>query len=101
MFFLSNPFKTNGIFHKATMIKGRMVHGMYRGDTGYNFQKKILHFSKDRFCFSKLNSAEPDEMLHYGHNAAFHLGLHCLPNRTFSIWEKAPGQYWKKVVDLT
>ena len=32
--------------------------------------------SKDRFCLSKANSADPDEMPLY---AAIHLGLHCLP----------------------
>ena len=36
-----NPFKTNGIFHKATYNKVRMVHCIYLGVTGYNFQKSM------------------------------------------------------------
>ena len=34
--------------------------------------------SEDLFTFT--NSVDPDEMQHY---AAFHLGLHCLPNYPF------------------
>ena len=33
-----------------------------------------------KIYFVLANSADPDEMLHY---AAFHLGLHCLPNCPF------------------
>ena len=40
---LINPFRTNGIFHKATYKKVRMVHCMFSGVTGYNFPK-ILYF---------------------------------------------------------
>ena len=41
----------------------------------YNFQKNIVLFSL-KIDFVLANSAEHGEMLH---NAAFHLGLHCLP----------------------
>ena len=69
---LINPFQTNGIFHKATYNKVRMVHHYrYCGVTGYNFHN-ILSLKVE--IVSK-NSAHPDEMPHI---AAFHLGLHCL-----------------------
>ena len=42
--FIINPFQTNGIFHKATYNKGRMVHFIYLGATGYNFQKQMYFF---------------------------------------------------------
>ena len=52
---------------------------MNRGATGYKTNKKYyISFSEDLFCVA--NNADPDEM---PHNAAFHLGLHCLPNYPF------------------
>ena len=56
-----------------------MVHCIYLGITGYNFQRNIL-FRSLKVDFVIANSADPDEMPHY---AAFHLGLHCLPKYTF------------------
>ena len=47
--------------------------------TGYNFQKNIVSISL-KISFVLANSADPDEM---PHDAAFHLGLHCLPNYPF------------------
>ena len=38
--------------------------------------KKTSAFLSQKIVFVLANSADPDEMLHYG---AFHLGLHCLP----------------------
>ena len=64
----------DGIFHKASYNKVRMVHRIYCGVTGYNFQTKCISFSEDRFVLT--NSADPDEMLHF---AAFHLGRLYLP----------------------
>ena len=55
------PFQTNGIFHKATYNKGRMVHCIYRGVTGYNFPKNIAFLSM-KMDFELANSADPDEM---------------------------------------
>ena len=40
----------------------------------YFLFKKIVFLSEDLFWFNK-QSVDPDEM---PHNAAFHLGLHCL-----------------------
>ena len=51
-----------------------MVHCIYYGVVGDNFQKYCISFSKIKFVLT--NSVGPDEMPHY---AAFHLGLHCLP----------------------
>ena len=47
-----------------------------RGHTLY-FPKIFISLKID---FVLTNSADPDEMLH---NAAFHLGLHCLPKYPF------------------
>ena len=54
--------------------KLRIVHRIYLGVSGYNFQKKIVFFwLKVFFTFS--NNVDPNEMQHY---ASFHLGPHCL-----------------------
>ena len=47
------------------------------GSQVINSNKHFISFSED-FVF--VNSADPDEMSLY---AAFHLGLHCLPNYSF------------------
>ena len=52
-----------------------MVHCIYGGVTGLNFQNNIV-FSSMRIALVLANSVDPDEMQHY---AAFHLGLHRLP----------------------
>ena len=72
-----NPFQTNGIFHKVTYNKVRIVHCIYLGVTGYNFQKYCISFFL-MMDFVLANKADPDKRLH---DAAFHLGLHyvCLP----------------------
>ena len=49
-----------------------MVHCVYIGMSGNDFQKILLCLTENLFY---LNSVDPDEMLHH---AAFHLGLHCL-----------------------
>ena len=40
-----NPFRTNGIFHKATYNKVGMVYCINSGDKGYNFEKNIVFLS--------------------------------------------------------
>ena len=49
-----------------------MVHCMFWGATGYNFQKQSISLKID---FVLTNSADPDEMPHY---AAFHQDLYCI-----------------------
>ena len=71
----TNPFRINGILHKATYNRVRMLHCIYWGDTGYVFKKYIVFLSlKTNFVLA--NSANLNEMAYY---AAFHLGFHCLP----------------------
>ena len=50
-----------------------MVHCIYQGVSGYNFQKNV--FLSLLINFVSANSADPDEMPPY---VAFHLDLHCL-----------------------
>ena len=70
---LLNPLQNNGIFHKATYNKVRMVHYIFRGATGYDFKtNNSVSFKID---FTLANSAKPIEMPRY---VAFHLGLSCL-----------------------
>ena len=52
-----------------------MVHCIYQGVTGENFQTRCA--SAPEYCFLA-NSVDPDEMPHSVHSVAFHLGLHCL-----------------------
>ena len=53
------------------------------------FKGSQVEFSNDDVVLSLnvvlilANSADPDEMQH---NAAFHLGLHCLPKYPFNLW---------------
>ena len=54
---------------------------------GYNFPDKIEFLSK--MVLVHANSVDPDEMLH--NNAAFHLGLHCLPKYPFRGFQNAKG----------
>ena len=56
-----------------------MVHCIYLGSTGYDFQKNIVFFCLKIF-FTYTNSVDPDEMQHY---AAFYLGLHCSQNYSY------------------
>ena len=79
--------QANGIFHKGTYNKVRMVHCIYWGVTGYNWQKYCISFSENLF-FVLANSADPDEMLHY---AAFHLGLHWMLKYPFRGFWSAKG----------
>ena len=51
---LVNPFQINGIFHKATYNKVRMVHCIYRGVIGYNFQRIIVFLSLKIDFFKEL-----------------------------------------------
>ena len=76
---LINPFEINGIFHKATYNKFRMVHSILRGVTGSNFQYTIAFLSL-KLNFVTANSADLDKMPHC---VAFHLGLCCLPKYSF------------------
>ena len=83
-------FRLMEFFHKhvATYTKVRMFHCVYCWVTGYNFQKHIVFISlKIDFVFAK--SADPDEMQH---NAAFHLGLHCLRKYPFRGFLSTMGQ---------
>ena len=69
-----NPLYTNGFFLLVLCNKIGMVHCTYIGVSRYNFKiKYCILLSEDLFTFT--NSVDPDEMQH---NAAFHLGLHCL-----------------------
>ena len=54
-----NPFKTNGIFHKATYNKSGWSI-VYWGINGNNFQKYGIFLSENHFVLA--NSANPDEM---------------------------------------
>ena len=73
-----NPLCNKGFFLLVWCNRLGIVHCTFIGVSGYNF-KKILHFlSEDLFYFS--NSVDPDEM---PHDAAFHLGLHCLQKYLF------------------
>ena len=69
-----NLFSTNGISHRATYNKVRMLHCIYLGDTVYNFQKNNVFLSLE-IDFFKANSANPVEIPH--------LDLHCLPEYPF------------------
>ena len=51
--------------------------------------KKIIVFLSLKIDFVLANSVDPDEMLHY---AAFHLGLHCLPNYPFRVYWSSKGE---------
>ena len=55
------------------------VHCTYLGETGNNFNKKILYFCLKIFL-TFTNRVDPDEMQR---NAAFYLGLHCLRKNSF------------------
>ena len=58
-----------------------MVHCIYLGVAGYNFQKKYcILLSEDLFTFT--NSVDLDEMQYY---AAFHLGLQCLQKYSLRV----------------
>ena len=59
--------------------KPGIVHCTYLGVSGYNFQKIIVFFCL-KICFTFTNSVDLDKMQH---NAAFHLGLHCLQKYLF------------------
>ena len=48
--------------------------------SSYNFQKNIVFCLNTIFTFA--NSVDPDEMQH---NAAFHLGIHCLQKYSFRV----------------
>ena len=52
-----------------------MVHCIYQGVTGFNFQIKMYLSPLNDIVFILANSANPDDM---PHSAVFHLGLHCL-----------------------
>ena len=52
----------------------------------YNFRKYCILLSEDLLIFT--NSVDSDEMQH---NAAFHLGLHCLINYSFMGFLNAKG----------
>ena len=55
---------------------GVWVFTLNMGGSQVLILKKIIIFLFLKIEFVLVNSAEPDEMLHY---AAFHLGLHSLP----------------------
>ena len=40
-----NPFQTNGHFHYAKYNKVSMIHCIYLGVTGYNFQLVLYFFT--------------------------------------------------------
>ena len=63
------------------------MHCTFLGVLGCNFQKKVLYFMPvDLFTF--INSVDTDEMQH---NAAFHLGLPCLPKYPFRGFHSTKG----------
>ena len=51
----------------------------YLGVFGYNFQK-VLYFMPGDLFLTFINNVDTDEIQH---NAAFHLGLPCLPKYPF------------------
>ena len=64
---------------------------MYLGVTDYTCNSILYCFFFIVFLkvvFVKAKSADPDEMLH---DAAFHLGLHCLPKYPFRGIQYAKG----------
>ena len=80
-----NLFRTNGISHRASYNKVRMIYWVYCGYTCYNFPKNIVFLSM-KIYFDFANSADPDEM---PHDAAFHLDIHCLSKYPFrGFWSK-------------
>ena len=56
---------------------------VYRGATGYNFQKKYIVFLSLKIDYDLANSADPDGIIPY--YTAFHLGLHCLPKYPLGV----------------
>ena len=64
-----------------------MVHCIYQGVTGLNFQIK-MYLSPLNDVFILTNSANPDEMLHF---LTFHLGLHCLLKYQFMGFQYTKG----------
>ena len=56
-----------------------MVHYIYGGVKGYDYQIKTVFLSL-KIIFVLENSVDPDKMLHY---VTFYLGLHCLPEYAF------------------
>ena len=76
---LFNPLYTNGFIHLVLYIKLRIVHCIFLGMSGYDFEKNIVFFCLETH-FTITNSVDPDEMQH---DAAFHLGLHCLQKYSF------------------
>ena len=55
-----------------TINLGKSIEHIWVCHSGYNLKKCII-LPEDLYIF--INSVNPDEMQH---NAAFHLGLHCL-----------------------
>ena len=74
-----NPLYTNGFLFLVWCNELGIVHCTYLGVSGYKFQN-ILMFFVWRHFLTLTNSVDPDEMQH---NAAFHLGLHCLRKYLF------------------
>ena len=69
-----NPFRTNGISHRATNNEVKMIQCMYEEAQIIICKRKNAVLSLNiNFILAK--STDPDEMPHC---AAFHLGLHCL-----------------------
>ena len=62
------PNALRGSVNSCLINKLGIVHYIYLGVSGYNFQKVLFFLSEDLFALT--NSADPDEMLHY---AALHL----------------------------
>ena len=74
-----HPLQPNGLFHKATYNKVRMVPYSHIELSQVMIKSIVFFLSEDIFCLSK--QCRPDEMPHH---AAFHLGLRCLPKYPFS-----------------
>ena len=62
------------------------MHCTYLGVSGYDLKKYIIFCLKIFFTF--INSVDPDEMQH---DAAFHLGLHCLQQYSFRGFSEYKG----------
>ena len=84
---LTTPGSTIGLVTNCSTGPG-VIDTKRIGSPFISLRSFRLEYSKyDVFLFLKIvpifaNSEDPDEMLHF---AAFHLGLHCLPQYPFMV----------------
>ena len=79
---------TNGFCLLVWYNKLGIVHCTYLGVSGYIVEEILYSFVWRPFLPFKTNSVHPDEMQH---NAAFHLGLHCLLKYPFRGFPNTKG----------